>query len=247
MRRFGLIGYPLRHSFSRQYFTEKFQREAIRDAVYENFPLPTVGQLPELIAQHTDLRGLNVTIPHKQAIIPLLNETEAEATTIGAVNTIKISSGKMVGFNTDHIGFMRSLLPLLQPHHKKALILGTGGASLAIRHVLQKLGIAYALVSRQPVSKKGDVYAYSELTREIIQQHLLIVNTTPAGMVPHTGKAPAIPYAHLTTRHLLYDLVYNPSETLFMQMGKKRGAAVCNGWNMLTIQAEEAWKIWSSF
>ncbi len=244
MRRFGLIGYPLIHSFSQKYFTEKFSRESIKDAVYENFELEDIQTLPELISENPGLRGLNVTIPHKQTVIKMLDEVDEEPAAIGAVNTIKISSGKLKGYNTDHVAFIRSLIPLLKPHHRKALVLGTGGSSLAVKYVLEKLGIEFLSVSRKPSEMQ---IGYAKVNQEIIQEHLLIVNATPVGMFPDTTMAPGIPYECLSSRHLLYDLIYNPEETLFLKRGKDKGAVVKNGYEMLILQAEEAWKIWCDF
>ncbi len=245
MRKFGLIGYPLGHSFSKKYFTEKFADEFINDTVYENFELPQIDGLKKVIAENPELRGLNVTIPYKEAVIRYLDELSDDALEIGAVNTIKISSGKLKGFNTDYIGFMRSLIPLLKPTHKKALILGTGGSSLAVKYALEKIGLEYLLVSRNPFEENE--ISYDSITEEILQEHTLLVNTTPVGMFPDVSKAPEIPYQFLNEQHLLFDLIYNPEETLFLQKGKEQGAMIKNGSEMLALQAEEAWKIWNSF
>lgn len=245
MRKFGLIGYPLGHSFSKKYFTEKFVSEFINDTVYENHELPKIDLLPKIVAENPDLRGLNVTIPYKEAVIRYLDELSDDAREIGAVNTIKISSGKLKGFNTDYIGFMRSLIPLLKPAHKKALILGTGGSSLAVKYALEKLGIECLLVSRNPFEENE--ISYSSITDEILQEHTLLVNTTPVGMFPDVLNAPEIPYQFLNEQHLLFDLIYNPEETLFLKNGKERGTTTKNGSEMLVLQAEEAWKIWNSF
>jgi shikimate dehydrogenase len=245
MRKFGLIGYPLGHSFSKKYFTEKFANEFLNDAVYENFELPKIDLLPDVVAENPDLRGLNVTIPYKESVLRYLDELNPEAENIGAVNTIKISSGKLTGFNTDYVGFIQSLSSLLQPAHKNALILGTGGSSLAVKYALEKLGIEYLLVSRDPLEENET--GYSNITEETLQSHTLIINTTPVGMFPDDSKYPEIPYQYLNERHLLFDLIYNPEETMFLKKGKERGAITKNGYEMLLLQAEEAWKIWSDF
>ncbi len=245
MRLFGLIGYPLSHSFSKTYFTEKFSREKIQDARYENFSIEKIETLPELITAQPDLRGLNVTIPYKTSVLNYLDETDEVAAHIGAVNTIKISSGKLKGFNTDYIGFSRSLIPLIQPVHQRALILGTGGASLAVKFALEKLDIGFTFVSRNP--KNENTIRYSDLTADILSEHLLIINTTPIGMYPNVEQAPEIPYHRLTGKHLLYDLIYNPELTLFLKKGKEKKAQTKNGYDMLVSQAEESWKIWNGF
>lgn len=245
MRKFGLIGYPLAHSFSKKYFTEKFSNESVNDTAYENFEVDKVDLLPKIVADNPDLRGLNVTIPHKESVLRYLDELSDDAMDIGAVNTIKIASGKLIGFNTDYVGFMHSITPLLKQWHTKALVLGTGGSSLAVKYALEKLGIEYLLVSREPF--EDNEIAYSKLTWDVMQQYPLIINTTPVGMFPEVDKAPEIPYQFLNDKHLLFDLIYNPEETLFLKKGKEQGATVKNGQEMLTLQAEEAWKIWSDF
>ncbi|HXH19132.1 MAG TPA: shikimate dehydrogenase [Chitinophagales bacterium] len=245
MRMFGLIGYPLIHSFSKNYFSRKFLSEYITDAVYENFEIKEIALLKKIIAENPSLRGLNVTIPYKEAVIPFLDELDADTKKIGAVNTIKVLSGRLKGFNTDYVGFLRSLIPLLQPHHKKALILGTGGSSKAVKYALEKIGIDYTFVSRNP-SGKNEI-PYAGITKKIMYDHTVIVNTTPVGMFPEISKSPAISYQWLTSRHLLYDLIYNPEETLFLKKGKQKGAVIKNGCEMLELQAEEAWKLWSEF
>ena len=244
MRKFGLIGFPLTHSFSRKYFTQKFQEEHISDAVYELFELPELQKLPELILQNPELKGLSVTIPHKQNVIPLLDELDETAAKIGAVNTIKISGGKLKGYNTDVIGFRESLKNFLpQNFTSKALILGTGGAAQAVKAALNELQIPFQSVSRNADS--GDL-TYEELTAEIIEKHQLIINTTPLGTYPEIEICPPIPYGFLTPDHFLFDLVYNPEETLFMKNGRGKGAKTKNGYEMLVLQAEAAWQIWNS-
>ncbi len=246
MRKYGLIGYPLSHSFSKRYFTEKFDREGVGDAEYENYPLESIGELPELVRAEPVLAGLNVTIPYKEKVIPFLDSLAGDATAVGAVNTIRISrSGgiRLTGYNTDVWGFETTLRPLLKPWHTFALVLGTGGAAKAVGYVLKKLGMEVWFVSRHP---RGDrAIRYNELTGLMLQKIKLIVNTTPLGMAPHTDTCPDIPYGYLTSEHLLYDLVYNPEETLFMKLGKERKATVVNGMQMLVQQAERSWQIWN--
>lgn len=242
MDKYGLIGFPLGHSFSRGFFTEKFAREGI-DAEYVNFEIPDASMLLDVIRDNPELRGLNVTLPHKQAVIPLLDELSDEAKEIGAVNVIRVRDGKLKGFNSDIIGFTESIKPLLQPWHKKALILGTGGASKAICVGLKRLGIEWTYVSRTP---REGMLTYSDLTAEVMQQYMVIVNCSPVGMFPKTGEAPNIPYELLTPKHLLYDLVYNPEETLFMQKGRAQDAIVKNGLEMLHLQAIASWEFWHS-
>ncbi len=242
MRRFGLIGYPLGHSFSRGYFARKFELEGISDATYENFEIEHIEQFPQLLQAQPDLVGLNVTIPHKQSVTPFLDRLDVSAQVIGAVNTIKLTNGKLQGYNTDYIGFSKSLKPLLKPHQTKALILGTGGSSKAVVYALTLLGIGHHSVSREPA--EGQL-SYDELTKEIICEHTVIVNTTPLGMYPNVNACPDIPYRYLTKQHLLFDLVYNPAETLFLRKGKAQGAIIKNGQEMLELQAEAAWSIWN--
>lgn len=247
MQKYGLIGYPLKHSFSIGYFNEKFQSENI-DAEYVNFEIPRIEDFMEVIEENPDLCGLNVTIPYKEKVIPYLDELDKDTAKIGAVNVIKIlrqpkGKVKLVGYNSDIIGFTRSIEPLLQPHHTKALILGTGGASKAVYHGLANLGVQSTYVSR--TKKNNDILTYSELTPEVMAEHTVIVNTTPLGMYPKVDFCPDIPYDLLTPDHLLYDLLYNPNETLFMKKGAERGASVKNGLEMLLLQAFAAWEIWN--
>ena len=242
MDKYGLIGFPLGHSFSRGFFTEKFAREGI-DAEYVNFEIPDASMLLDVIRDNPELRGLNVTLPHKQAVIPLLDELSDEAREIGAVNVIRIRDGRLKGFNSDIIGFMDSLRPLLRPHHRRALVLGSGGASKAVWAGLLRLGLEPMQVSR----KAGDgVLSYEMLTPEVMADCTVVVNCSPVGMFPHVDECPAIPYELLSGRHLLYDLVYNPLDTLFMQRGRERGATVKNGLEMLRLQALASWKFWHS-
>jgi shikimate dehydrogenase len=245
MTRYGLIGFPLTHSFSQRYFTEKFAREGILDTRYDLFDMPDISALPALF-DLSGLRGLNVTIPHKQAVLPYMDRLDASAEKIGAVNVIKLESdGSRTGYNSDYYGFRQSLTDWLTtlnrvPTTLQALVLGTGGASKAVTVALTDLGISYKFVSR---TKTGDSLSYSELDTVIADFHLLI-NASPVGTFPHSNEAPALPYPQLTDQHLLYDLVYNPAETQGMKLAKERGAAVHNGLRMLELQAEKAWEIW---
>ncbi len=247
MKKYGLIGYPLTHSFSKSFFNQKFESEHI-DAEYINFEIPTIADFKNVLKQNPTLNGINVTIPYKTQVIPFLDELTDNAKAIGAVNVIKLTKGyfgqtKLVGHNTDILGFKQSIEPLLDPtKHKKALILGTGGASKAIFHGLKQLGIESIFVSRTPIK---DGLTYNDLTPAIIEAHTVIVNTTPVGMFPHSDACPDIPYEHITDQHLLYDLLYNPDETLFMKKGKQQGAEVKNGLEMLLLQAFAGWKIWT--
>ena len=243
MKRYGLIGYPLSHSFSQRYFTEKFEREGIAGATYANFSIPSIGELPAVLAD-PELRGLNVTIPYKQQVIPYLTASSPVVEAIGACNCIKIEGGARTGYNTDVVGFERSLVKKLGDHHQQALVLGTGGASKAVEWVLDQLGIAYRLVSRQPRPDTGDL-GYDDLDAGLVACYTLIVNTTPVGMYPKVDDCPPLPYEALGPRHYLYDLIYNPDRTLFLQRGAARGAVVENGHEMLVLQAEESWRIWT--
>jgi len=248
MKRYGLIGYPLSHSFSQRYFTDKFEREGIRDCQYSNFSLPAIGALSSVLAD-TTLCGLNVTIPYKQQVMPFLNTLSAVVEEIGACNCIRIEAGRLTGYNTDVVGFERSLVRQLSPHHRMALVLGTGGASKAVEYVLRKLGIGYRRVSRSPGPEHkdgGGDLGYDQVDAGILAEALLIINTTPVGMYPRVDECPPLPYEALTSRHYLFDLIYNPERTLFLQKGEARGAAVENGQEMLILQAEESWRIWNS-
>ena len=246
MQKYGLIGYPLKHSFSIGFFNEKFKSEGI-DAEYVNFEIPEINDFMEVIEENPNLCGLNVTIPYKEQVIPFLDELDKDTAKIGAVNVIKIIRTpkrkiKLVGYNSDIIGFSQSIQPLLQPYHKKALILGTGGSSKAIYNGLTNLGIDSVFVSR---TKKEGMLTYEELTPEVMAEHTVIVNCTPVGMYPKVDFCPAIPYELLTPNHLLYDLLYNPNITLFMKKGEEHGAATKNGLEMLLLQAFAAWEIWN--
>lgn len=246
---FGLIGFPLGHSFSRKFFTEKFAAEAI-DAEYLNFEIPDAKMLLDVVRENIELKGLNCTIPHKQAIIPMLDEMSDEARQIGAVNVIKISrrEGKngafrLKGYNSDIIGFKNSIRPLLKPHHRKALVLGTGGASKAICVGLTQLGLEWKYVSRRAAEGQ---FTYDDLTPDLLKEYTVIVNCSPVGMFPKVDDCPALPYEALTSQHLLYDLVYNPLETTFMKRGAQQGAATKNGLEMLHLQAIASWEFWNA-
>ena len=242
-RLFGLIGYPLSHSFSKKYFSEKFQQEGITDCQYELFPLENIDELSKLMSNSHDLVGLNVTIPYKELVIPFLDEMSSVVLEIGACNCIRIVNGKLEGHNTDVIGFQKTLEPQLKTHHQKALVLGTGGAAKAVHYVLRQKGIQYTEVSR---NARGEIISYEQIDEEIIASHTLIINTTPLGMYPAVESIPTMPYHLLGPDHYLYDLVYNPNPTLFLQKGIEKGSAIENGSEMLRIQAEESWKIWNA-
>jgi shikimate dehydrogenase len=245
MKQFGLIGFPLGHSFSKIFFTEKFSNESI-DAHYELYPLQNIGEFEKLI-QDVELTGLNVTIPYKQQVMQYLHELDETAAEIGAVNVIKFirTNGNLIlkGYNSDAVGFENSLIPFLKPHHQKALVLGTGGASKAVYYVLKKLGIHPVYVSR---NEGPEILTYHQLDKSIIEDNLLIVNCSPVGMFPRVDACPDIPYEFLTEKHLLYDVVYKPEETLFLKKGKEMGAVTVNGLEMLYGQARAAWNIWNS-
>jgi len=243
--KFGIIGKNISYSFSRKYFLDKFKNMGFNNYQYFNFDIPEIEEFPFLLYHREDeFRGLNVTIPYKEAIIKYLDEVESEAQKIGAVNTIKVTEdNKLIGYNTDVYGFQKSIEPLLKNHHKKALILGTGGASKAIAYALNKLNIAYKFVSR---IEQENMLSYEMLDAEIMDDYSIIVNCTPVGTHPNIENAPPIPYQYLSNKHLLYDLIYNPAETKFLQKGKKQGASIKNGLEMLELQAEKAWEIWNS-
>lgn len=246
----GLIGYPLGHSFSPAWFGEKFAKLGIEGS-YRLFPIPDIGELPALLSSNPELQGFNVTVPYKERILPYLDSIDRSACEIGAVNTVKVNCGpdghrRLVGYNTDWDGFRKSLEPLLRPDIRKALVLGTGGAAHAVGYALGKLGIHATYVSRHPGSSVlQPALSYSELTSDILKTNLLIVNTTPLGMSPHTDECPEIDYGCLIPKHVLYDLIYNPSKTLFLLKGEEQGATVKNGLEMLHLQADYAWEIWT--
>ena len=241
MDKYGIIGNPLGHSFSKGFFTEKFAREGI-DAEYLNFQIPEIGKITEVLQENPELRGINVTLPYKTEVIPFLDELSNEAREIGAVNVVQIRNGHLKGFNSDIIGFTRSIQPLLKPHHRKALILGTGGASRAIRVGLTRLGLEWKYVSRTP---REGMITYEDITAETLREYEVIVNCSPVGMFPKVDECPAIPYEFLTQDNLLYDLVYNPENTLFMKKGALQGAVVKNGLEMLHLQAIASWEFWN--
>ena len=245
MEKYGLIGYPLGHSFSISYFNQKFQDEGI-DAVYENFEIPTIDALPEILDSNPNLRGLNVTIPYKEKVIPFLDSVSPEARAIGAVNVIRITNEgnnvKLKGYNSDVIGFTQSIEPMLDKKwHKKALILGTGGASKAIDYGLRNLGLETVFVSRY---ERPDTIQYPSITPEVIEEYNVIVNCTPLGMYPKTEECPLLPYKAMNQHTILYDLIYNPDETLFMKLGAKYGAQTKYGLEMLLLQAFASWDFW---
>jgi shikimate dehydrogenase len=237
---YGLIGKTLTHSFSKKYFDEKFAAENLAQDTFELYELQSIADFPKIILPAT--KGIAVTIPYKQAVMPYLHEVTEIAQAINAVNCIKIEQGKLLGFNTDYIGFLKSLKPMLQPWHTHALVLGTGGASNAVQYALQQLGIQYKTVSR---NAQQSFLTYGELNKEIMAAYTIIINCTPLGTFPEVNTAPAIPYGFVTNKHLLYDLVYNPQKTLFLQKGEQQGAAIKNGYDMLVLQAEENWVIWN--
>jgi shikimate dehydrogenase len=247
MRTYGLIGFPLSHSFSQKYFTDKFKKENITACEYKNFPLEAVQPLPQWVASIPTLHGLNVTLPHKKAVIPFLTSIDLVAQEVGAVNCIHIQTihnqQTLTGYNTDVYGFEESLNPLLKPHHQHALVLGNGGASNAVIYCLKKLHISFQLVSRKV---SAGCLSYSDLSPHVVSQSTLIINTTPLGTHPNINDCPDIPYEHITGKHLLYDLTYNPAETLFLKKGKEKKATVKNGYQMLCLQAEKAWEIWNA-
>lgn len=238
MRNFGLIGKNIAYSFSESYFNDKFRKENIFNSTYQLFDIESISEVEELF-QLENLKGFNVTIPYKEEIISYLDELSPEAQKIGAVNCVKIQNNKRIGFNTDAFGFENSLKPLLEKHHQKALILGDGGAAKAVKFVLAKLGIDF-----QSVTRKGEL-KFEDLNQEIISKHPLIINCTPVGTFPDLEASPDIPYEFLTASHLLYDLIYNPEKTKFLELGEIKGAKIKNGYEMLVLQAEKSWEIWS--
>lgn len=246
MKKYGLVGYPLGHSFSMGYFNEKFKNEAI-NAVYENFEIPDIQDITTVIGSNPDLAGFNVTIPYKEKVMDYLDYISPEAAEIGAVNVVQVThNGEravLKGFNSDVVGFVNSIKPLLRPLHKKALVLGTGGASKAVEYGLRKLGLETIKVSR---TEKDNTITYGQVTPELLSEYKVIVNCTPCGMAPHFDECPNLPYDSIDDSFLLYDLIYNPEETLFLRKGKEKDATVKNGLEMLLLQAEEGWDIWNS-
>jgi shikimate dehydrogenase len=245
-KKYGLIGHPLSHSFSKKYFEEKFEKEKITNCTYDLFDIETIKLLPELIKNTEDLKGLNVTIPYKEKILSFITDIDETAQSIGAVNTIKISEDKktLKGYNTDYYGFKKSLKPFLDINHERALIFGTGGASKTVKYVLNELNIDCLLVSRTP--KNDDEISYEDVNEYVIKHHQIIINTTPIGMFPNIKEFPKFNYDNITTKHFLYDLTYNPLETEFLKKGNQKGAITLNGLQMLKLQAEKSWEIWSS-
>lgn len=240
--RYGLLGKDISYSFSQGYFTQKFADLKLNNHSYENFDIPEISEFEALVSQ-AHLKGLNVTIPYKELVIPYLDDLDSGAKKIGAVNTIKFTENSLKGYNTDAYGFQKSIEPFLKPHHAKALILGTGGASKAIRFVLEELGIEYIYVSR---TKKEHQFTYKELDKEIITSHTIIINCTPLGTFPNVTDKPSLPYQYLNDKHLLFDLIYNPKKTAFLAEGESKGSETCNGLKMLKLQAEKSWEIWNS-
>lgn len=242
-KRFGLLGRNINYSFSKGYFTDKFNCENFAGCTYENFDIPEITAFPEVIKSTSDLKGLNVTIPYKETVIPFLDKLSKKAELIGAVNTIKITKkGKLKGYNTDYYGFKKSLEPLLQPHHKKALILGTGGASKGVAFALDELDITYTFVSREAKENGID---YDRINATTFDNYQIIINATPVGTSPNVDAFPLLPYEFFTEKHIAYDLIYNPAETQFLKKAKQQGAQIKNGLDMLIFQAEKAWKIWN--
>jgi shikimate dehydrogenase len=239
MRLYGLIGKPLAQSFSKRYFTEKFAAEGIPDCQYELFPLDSIDELPALLQSASELYGLNVTIPYKQQVIEYLDDTSNLP--LHACNCIKITDGKLIGYNTDVTGFEISFLQNKLAYHNRALILGTGGSSIAVQYVLHKLQIPFSIVSRS----EGSHFTYEQLNQSVMAAHNIIINTTPLGTFPAVDNCPPLPYVFITPQHYCYDLVYNPAKTLFLQQAEAQGAIIKNGQDMLVIQAEESWKIWN--
>lgn len=244
VREYGLIGYPLSHSFSQKYFTEKFHRDGINDAVFHAFPIPTIDYLPHLIEEHPLLKGFAITIPYKREVIQYLDGKTAAVEKMNACNCVCIRHGKLYGHNTDVIGFEKSFIRYLRPHHSKALILGTGGAASAVAFVLDKLHIDYRYVSRHK-DQDRQILGYADLDENILGLYSIIINCTPLGTYPKVEEAPEIPFHLLSDKHYLFDLVYNPVKTAFLSLGEKRGAAIQNGYDMLILQAEENWKLWN--
>ena len=245
MNQYGLIGFPLSHSFSENYFANKFRNEGITDSIYRNFPLENISEVSKLLTGTPDLKGLNITIPYKEKIIPYLTVRNEIVNDTGACNCLKVEGLVVKGFNTDTVGFEKSLQRHLESHHRKALILGQGGAAKAVAYVFNKLAIEYLYVVRRGESNANTILI-TELNDSIISSHTVIVNCTPLGMYPHVDECPLINYNVLTDKHYLYDLIYNPEKTLFLQKGEEKGATIKNGYEMLVIQAEESWRIWTS-
>lgn len=242
-KRFGLLGRNISYSFSKGYFTDKFNTENFAGCTYENFDIPAITAFTEVIKNTSDLKGLSVTIPYKEVVIPFLDKLSKKAELIGAVNTIKVTKkGKLKGYNTDYYGFKKSLEPLLLPHHKKALILGTGGASKGVAFALDELNISYAFVSREA---KENAIDYNQINSTTFENYQIVINATPVGTSPNEDAFPILPYEFFTEKHIAFDLIYNPAETQFLKKAKQQGAQIKNGLDMLIFQAEKAWAIWN--
>lgn len=243
-RLYGLIGYPLSHSFSKSFFEEKFKQEGLENCFFENFPIPSIQELKEVLQKHrSTLKGLAITIPYKQQVLEFLSSKESIPAELNACNCLKIENGRLIGYNTDWIGFEKSFASLIQSHHTKALVLGNGGAAVAVCYVLRKMKIDYQIVSRKIHS--GSTLTYNDLSEKIIKENLVIINTTPLGMFPGINEFPTLTYSAVTPEHYLFDLIYNPEQTLFLQKGEEQGATIKNGADMLVFQAEENWRIWN--
>lgn len=245
MKLFGLIGYPLGHSFSKEYFTRKFEQEGLTDCFFDAFPIKSIGEFKDLIKANPLLKGLGVTIPYKEQVLPFVDELSEEVKYIGATNSIKISGNKLIAYNTDITGFEQTFSKLLQSNHRKALVLGNGGSSKAVQYVLTKLGIAFLVVTRNKIINDDTIH-YTSIDQKIMSEYSIIINCTPVGMWPNENATPEIPFQFITSDHYLYDLVYKPLKTMFLTKGEERGATVQNGYAMLLIQAEASWQIWNS-
>ncbi|WP_293871925.1 shikimate dehydrogenase [Flavobacterium sp.] len=242
-RQFGLVGKNISYSFSKKYFIDKFSVGTLEDCSYENFDIQTIQEFPSIISNNLDLKGLNITIPYKETVIPFLHKLSKNSTLIGTVNVVRFTKNrKLKGYNSDYYGFMKSLQPLLKSHHKKALILGTGGAAKAVAFALEKLGIIYTFVSR---GAKENSIDYDLVNATTFDNYQIIINCTPLGTSPNIAEFPPIPYNFFTSNHIAFDLIYNPQETQFLKKAKKKGAVTKNGYEMLVLQAEKAWKIWN--
>lgn len=247
---YGLIGYPLTHSFSKKYFTEKFQKENIANCAYELFSIENINLLPQLINKNSNLKGLNVTIPYKEAVIPFLNQIDDSAKQIGAVNCINVINHNgltptLIGYNTDEYGFRQSIKPFLESHHERALIIGTGGSAKAVYYVLNQIGIDCFYLTRKKTTSNNKILDYSELNKNVFDSIKLIINCSPVGMHPNTSHFPPIPFEYLNSSHLVIDLIYNPEETIFLKKSKNQGSKTLNGLSMLHLQAEKSWEIWN--
>ncbi len=244
MKEYGLIGYPLSHSFSKRYFDDKFEKEQITNATFSLFEVELIEAFPLLISNHKDLQGVCITIPHKKNVLPYLHWMNNAVQEVGACNCIRIKDGQLFGYNTDIVGFKASFEKHLKPHHNKALILGTGGASLSVEYVLKQLNIQYLVVSRQDNAAINSI-TYAAITPELLKEYTVIINCTPLGTFPNIDSYPILPYESVSSDHYFFDLVYNPAETKFLSLAKEMGATIQNGYEMLVLQAEENWGIWN--